>query len=142
MTKHTPSEVRRNALSEIASAGLTPSGFGDLLLKSASTKRASVREFLSGASKVVGTMGDATLATAIGLPVVAGIAGGGVAHFLNQPNYNQILDEEKRQELLRELQLQTREARRRAGTSNIGNSRSPVKSFDARRPDSGQFAIG
>lgn len=106
-------DFRRGFLYGLASEGLTPSNFGQLLTKAAEEKQAG------GLS----SLADMAAAGMIGLPVLAGVAGGTGAYYLTKPDYDTNIKAQQEKETINTLRQKTLEINRRLkGPDNAANT--------------------
>jgi hypothetical protein len=103
----------RGILYAVSLHGWTPERIGAVLNKQGNLLD-SAYNIAGAAGKGIGLGADATLATAAGIPILAGTIGGAAAYGMSRPDYDDVLAQSQRKQLLRELTLKTRLAKMKA----------------------------
>lgn len=99
-------EFRLGILYGLASKGVTPEELGEGLLEK---QAAGLIDAAKGAVNLI----DWGTAAAVGVPLAAGVAGGGLAYGLTRPDYHADIKDAQREQMLNVLRRYTRDAKRR-----------------------------
>jgi hypothetical protein len=97
---------RRGFLYALAGRGLTPTEFGELVVKTAALRKRASYWGLPAAA------GDAGLAALLGVPIAAGVGLGATAAYATRPDYEDTVHSLKQKEVADQLRLNARKLRR------------------------------